>query len=93
MAVSFLFNSINYFCVETTFRARQASPQSLGSDYMHGSPQDSLRDSFFTQDVYVTISSRQVLQSNLILDFKFLNFVYFFYILVHKLFTIALLLL
>ena len=30
-----------------TFRARQASPQSLGSDYMHGSPQDSLRDSFF----------------------------------------------
>ena len=30
-----------------TFRARQASPQSLRSDYMHGSPQDSLRDSFF----------------------------------------------
>ena len=30
-----------------TFRARQASPQSLGSDYMHGSPQDSLGDSFF----------------------------------------------
>ena len=30
-----------------TFRTRQASPQSLGSDYMHGSPQDSLRDSFF----------------------------------------------
>ena len=30
-----------------TSRARQASPQSLGSDYMHGSPQDSLRDSFF----------------------------------------------
>ena len=30
-----------------TFRARQASPQSLGSDYMHSSPQDSLRDSFF----------------------------------------------
>ena len=30
-----------------TFRARQASPQSLGSDYMHSSPQDSLRNSFF----------------------------------------------
>ena len=30
-----------------TFRASQASRQSLGSDYMHGSPQDSLRDSFF----------------------------------------------
>ena len=30
-----------------TFRACQASPQSLGSDYMQGSPQDSLRDSFF----------------------------------------------
>ena len=30
-----------------TFRARQASPQSLGPDYMQGSPQDSLRDSFF----------------------------------------------
>ena len=30
-----------------TFRARQAPPQSLGSDYMHGSTQDSLRDSFF----------------------------------------------
>ena len=30
-----------------TFRACQAFPQSLGSDYMHGSPQDSLRDSFF----------------------------------------------
>ena len=30
-----------------TFDARQAAPQSLGSDYMHGSPQDSLRDSFF----------------------------------------------
>ena len=30
-----------------TFRARQASPQSLGSDYMYGFPQDSLRDSFF----------------------------------------------
>ena len=28
-------------------RARQASPQILGSDYMHGSPQDSLRESFF----------------------------------------------
>ena len=30
-----------------TFRALQASPQSLGSDDMHGSPQDSLRDSVF----------------------------------------------
>ena len=30
-----------------TFRTRQASPQSLGSDYMQSSPQDSLRDSFF----------------------------------------------
>ena len=30
-----------------TFRVRQASPESLGSDYMHGSLQDSLRDSFF----------------------------------------------
>ena len=30
-----------------TFCARQASPQNLGSDYMNGSPQDSLRDSFF----------------------------------------------
>ena len=30
-----------------TFRALQASPQSLGSDYMHGSPQDSLRNSCF----------------------------------------------
>ena len=30
-----------------TFRARQAFPQSVGSDYMHGSPQDSLRDSCF----------------------------------------------
>ena len=30
-----------------TLHARQASPQSLGSDYMHGSPQDSLRNSFF----------------------------------------------
>ena len=30
-----------------TFRAREASPQSLGSDYMLVSPQDSLRDSFF----------------------------------------------
>ena len=30
-----------------TFRARQASPQSLGSDYMHGSSQDALRDPFF----------------------------------------------
>ena len=33
-----------------TFRARQASPHTLGSDYMHGFPQDSLRDSFFTRD-------------------------------------------
>ena len=33
-----------------TFRARRASPQTLGSDYMHGSPQDSLRDSFFYAD-------------------------------------------
>ena len=33
-----------------TFRARQASPQSIGSDYMHDSPQDSLRDSFFYAD-------------------------------------------
>ena len=33
--------------LDETFRARQASPQSLGLDYMHGSPQDSLRDSFF----------------------------------------------
>ena len=30
-----------------TFRTRQASPQSLGSDYNHGSPRDSLRESFF----------------------------------------------
>ena len=30
-----------------TFRARQAFPQNLGSDYMNGSPQESLRDSFF----------------------------------------------
>ena len=30
---------------------RESSPQSLGSDYMHGSPQDSLRDSFFTREV------------------------------------------
>ena len=30
-----------------TFHPLQASPQSLGSDYMHGSPQDSFRDSFF----------------------------------------------
>ena len=30
-----------------TFRARQTSPHSLGSDYMHGSPQDFLLDSFF----------------------------------------------
>ena len=30
-----------------TFHVRQASPQSLGSDYMHSSLQDSLRDSFF----------------------------------------------
>ena len=29
-----------------TFRARQTSPQSLEYDYMHSSPQDSLRDSF-----------------------------------------------
>ena len=29
------------------FRARQVSSQSLGLDYLHGSPQDSLRDSFF----------------------------------------------
>ena len=28
-------------------KSRQASPQSLGSDYIHGSPQDSLRDTFF----------------------------------------------
>ena len=33
--------------LDETFRARQASPQSLGSNYMHGSPQDSLRDLFF----------------------------------------------
>ena len=32
--------------LDETFRARQVSPQSLGSDYIHGSPQDSLRDSF-----------------------------------------------
>ena len=32
-----------------TSRAHQASPQSLGSDYMHGSPQDSLRNPFFTR--------------------------------------------
>ena len=38
-----------------TFRARQASPQSLRSDYMHGSPQDSPRDSFFTREERDTI--------------------------------------
>ena len=30
-----------------TFSARQASPHSLGSDYMHGSAESSFRDSFF----------------------------------------------
>ena len=32
-----------------TFHSRQASPQSLGSDYMRRCPQDSRRDSFFTR--------------------------------------------
>ena len=36
-----------------TFRVRQASPQSLVTDYMHGSPQDSLRDSLFYAGTYV----------------------------------------
>ena len=36
-----------------TFRARQASPQSLGSDYMHGSLQDCIRDSFFYAGIYL----------------------------------------
>ena len=44
LAVS--FNSANPTWGET-IRARQASPQSFESDYMHDSLQDSLRDSFF----------------------------------------------
>ena len=40
-----------------TFRARQASPQSLGSDYIHGSPQDSLRDSFFLRGFLSVLTS------------------------------------
>ena len=35
-----------------TFRARQAFPQNLGSDYMNGSPQESLRDSFFLRGTH-----------------------------------------
>ena len=37
-----------------TFHARQVSPQSHGSDYIHGSPQDSLRDSFFYAGRYLS---------------------------------------
>ena len=37
--------------LDETFRAHQASPQSPGSDFMHGSLQDSLRDSFFLRGV------------------------------------------
>ena len=49
LAKSRAYNPIRYSgeTLGKTFRARQASLQSLGSDYMHGSPQDSLRDSFF----------------------------------------------
>ena len=50
LASKSLTDSLTKSLAETvgqTFRARQASPQSLKSDYMPGSPQDSLRDSFF----------------------------------------------
>ena len=51
-----------------TFRARQASPQSLGSDYMHGSRQDSLRDSFFTrvENSALLVKSRNVTVCNVV---------------------------
>ena len=46
------------------FRARRASPQSLGSDYMHSSPQNSLRDSFFYAGFHIYINILTYLISN-----------------------------
>ena len=40
--------------------SRQVTLQSLESDYMHGSPQDSLRDSFFTRVVELNLRSLKI---------------------------------
>ena len=44
--------------LDETFHARQAFPQSLGSDCMHGSPQDSPRLAFLRGLVVHIISVR-----------------------------------